>query len=92
MITEQEYNQRLDAHEGYLRKKMAILGHAALWKVITSKGSQKKVVKDASDTSNALRFLLDCWVDKDGDVISKDSKKHFYASRGISVDDERRII
>lgn len=86
MISEQEYNQRLDAHEGYLRKKMMILGHAALWKIITEPGLHKNIVAKSKETSSALRFLLDTWVDKDGDVISADAKRMFYSSRGIAIE------
>lgn len=88
MISENEYNKRLDANGAYLRTKIKLVGDNVLWGLIVGKKSPnyrrfKGGHTLAHERQAGFRFMVDIWVDKNGDVVPQDSRKHFYSFWGI---------
>jgi hypothetical protein len=90
MIDDAERDRRLDENSGYLRERICINGESALLDLIRMPIENPKHLRRKFDSvSDELRFVADCWLDKDGDVIDPQTRKTHLLSRGISSSENR---
>lgn len=82
-----ERRRRLNDNKGQLRRKIRSMGRMALLNLITMPVDPEKTVQgklNAIDmTAQHLRFLTECWLDQDEDVISYEAKKKYYQRHGL---------
>lgn len=88
-ISEEERNRRLNENYGLIRERIKSAGVNVLVKAITAPGpiTPTKAIKDQwKQDLGDIRFIADCLLDQNGDVVDPQVRINHYNERGIFLE------